>query len=44
MKKTKNPFLEDVLEDKAAVFAPGQGEVLPIRGGRITLKITSAIS
>jgi quercetin dioxygenase-like cupin family protein len=44
MPKNKNPFLEDVLEDKAAVFAPGQGEVLPIKGGSITLKITSAIS
>jgi len=44
MTKTKNPFLEDVLEDKAAIFAPGQGEVLPIKGGSITLKITSAIS
>lgn len=36
--------LKDELTDRASVFAPGQGEVLEIKGGRITLKITSAIS
>ena len=36
--------LEDELTDRATVFAPGQGEVLEIKGGRITLKITSAMS
>ena len=37
-------WLKDNLADRATVFAPGQGEVLDIKGGRITLKITSAIS
>jgi len=36
--------LKDELVDRAAIFAPGQGEVLQIKGGRITLKVTSSIS
>ena len=36
--------LKDDLVDRATVFAPGQGEVLDIKGGRITLKITSTMS
>jgi mannose-6-phosphate isomerase-like protein (cupin superfamily) len=44
MPETKNPFLTDPLADKAVVFAPGEGQVIPIQGGAITLKITSEIS
>jgi quercetin dioxygenase-like cupin family protein len=39
-----NPYLQDALEDKAVIFKPKQGEVLQIKGGSITLKITSSIS
>ena len=39
-----NPYLQDVLEDKAVIFGPGDGEVIPIKGGKLTLKVTSAIS
>lgn len=39
-----NPFLEDKIEDKAVVFEPKQGKVLQIKGGSITLKVTSSIS
>lgn len=42
--KFNNPFLNDPLEDKAAVFGPGEGKMIPIKGGRITLKVTSDIS
>ncbi len=39
-----NQYLKDELTDRATVFEPGQGEVLTIKGGRITFKVTSAIS
>ncbi len=44
MTPSTNPYLEDVLENKSVIFNPGEGEVLPIRGGSITLKVTSTIS
>lgn len=44
MTKPLDQCLKDELIDRATVFAPGQGEVLEVRGGRITLKITSALS
>jgi quercetin dioxygenase-like cupin family protein len=37
-------YLNDELTGRASIFAPGQGEVLRIKGGRITLKVTSSIS
>ena len=37
-------YLKDELTDRATVFEPGQGEVLGIKGGQITLKVTSAMS
>jgi quercetin dioxygenase-like cupin family protein len=39
-----NPYLDDVMEDKAAIFAPGEGKVLAIKGATITLKVTSDLS
>lgn len=30
--------------DRATIFKPGEGEVLEIKGGRITLKVTSTMS
>jgi mannose-6-phosphate isomerase-like protein (cupin superfamily) len=39
-----NPFLQDALEDKAVIFKPGDGTVINIKGGSITLKVTSSIS
>jgi len=44
MLKTPNIHLQDVLEDRAAVFQPGEGEVLRIHASTITLKVTSKIS
>ena len=44
MTKHDNPFLNDPLEDKAVIFGPKDGKLLSIRGGTITLKVTSAIS
>jgi quercetin dioxygenase-like cupin family protein len=44
MTNSSNPYLKDVLEDKAVIFEPKQGEVLRIKGASITLKITSSIS
>ena len=44
MAKPLGECLKDELADRATVFAPGQGEVLEIKGGRITLKITSSLS
>src|ERR1700759_4898432 len=44
MTKPLDQCLKDELIDRAAVFTPGQGEALEIKGGRITLKVTSAIS
>jgi len=44
MTKSLDQCLKDELVDRAAVFAPGQGEALEIKGGRITLKVTSSIS
>lgn len=41
---TKNPHLQDALEDKSVVFGPKQGEVLRIKGGTVTFKVTSSIS
>lgn len=40
----KNPYLVDELKDRAAIFPPGEGEVLEMGGSKITLKVTSAIS
>jgi quercetin dioxygenase-like cupin family protein len=40
----KPSYLQDQLEDKAAIFKPGEGTVLSIKGGKITLKVTSALS
>jgi len=36
-----NAFLADPLKDTAALFRPGEGEVLRIGGSTITLKVTS---
>ena len=44
MGKSLEQCLKDELTDRATVFEPGQGEVLDIKGGRITLKITSSLS
>ena len=45
MTKTLEQYLKDELTtDRATVFGPGQGEILNINGGRITLKVTSSIS
>lgn len=44
MAKPLGECLKDELADRATVFAPGKGEVLEIKGGRITLKVTSSIS
>jgi quercetin dioxygenase-like cupin family protein len=44
MTKTTNPYLEDALEDKSAIFKPGEGEVLGFHGVSVTLKVTSSIS
>jgi quercetin dioxygenase-like cupin family protein len=44
MTKSLDQCLKDELIDRASVFLPGQGEVLEIKGGRITLKITSSVS
>lgn len=44
MAKPLDQCLKDELTDHASVFAPGQGEVLEIQGGRITLKVTSVLS
>jgi quercetin dioxygenase-like cupin family protein len=44
---TPNPkpsYLQDVLQDKAVIFRPGEGETLSIKGGKITLKVTSSLS
>jgi quercetin dioxygenase-like cupin family protein len=41
---TKNPYLQDTLEDKSVIFGPKQGEVLRFKGGMITFKVTSSIS
>jgi quercetin dioxygenase-like cupin family protein len=41
MTKPLEQYLKDELMDRATVFEPGQGEVLSIKGGRITLKVTS---
>jgi mannose-6-phosphate isomerase-like protein (cupin superfamily) len=42
--KNENDFLSDTLENKAVMFAPGEGEVLTMGGNSITLKVTSDIS
>jgi len=44
MTNEPNPYLKDVLEDKAVIFEPKQGEMLRIKGASITLKVTSTIS
>ena len=41
---SKNPYLVDQLKDNAAIFPPGEGEVLEIGGSKITFKVTSSIS
>lgn len=40
----ENPYLKDELKDRAAIFGPGDGEVLELRGTKLTLKVTSALS
>src|SRR5262252_7130805 len=40
----QNPYLQDALQDRTAVFKTGEGEVLTTRGSRITLKVTSELS
>ena len=42
--KNEIDFLSDTLENKAVVFAAGEGEVLAMGGNSITLKVTSDIS
>jgi len=37
-------FFNDVLEDKATILFPGQGETLSVNGGSMVLKITSPMS
>lgn len=44
MANTGNPYLKDALEDRAVVFKPNEGEILPFRGSTITLKVTSSLS
>ena len=44
MSEALDQYLKDALADRATVFEPGQGEVLNIKGGRITLKVTSSLS
>ena len=44
MKKSLDQYLKDELIDRATVFAPRQGEALEIKGGRITLKVTSSMT
>jgi len=39
-----NPYLQDNLEDRSVIFHPQQGEVLNIKGGTVTFKVTSSIS
>ena len=40
----QNPYLHDMLEDRAVVFKPKEGEVLTAKGTTITLKVTSSLS
>jgi quercetin dioxygenase-like cupin family protein len=40
----QNPFIDDPLKDRATILGPTDGEVLPIKGSTITLKVTSAMS
>ena len=42
--KHKPSYLHDQLIDNATIFRPGDGEVLSIKGGRITLKVTSDLT
>lgn len=42
--KNETDFLTDSIENKAVMFAPGEGEVLAIGGNSITLKVTSDMS
>lgn len=42
--KNEIDFLSDTLENKAVMFASGEGEVLAMGGNSITLKVTSDIS
>jgi quercetin dioxygenase-like cupin family protein len=44
MTTQSNPHLEDILEDRAVIFAPKQGRIINIQGGSITLKVTSDLS
>jgi quercetin dioxygenase-like cupin family protein len=44
MGSTKPSYLHDKLEDKATIFRPGEGTALSIKGGRITLKVTSDLT
>jgi len=37
-------FFNDVLEDKATILFPGEGETLSVNGGSMVLKITSPMS
>ncbi|MGN7885804.1 cupin domain-containing protein [Dyadobacter endophyticus] len=42
--KNKTDFLSDTLENKAVLFAAGEGEMLTMGGNSITFKVTSDIS
>lgn len=42
--KNEADFLSDALENKAIMFAPGEGEVLALGGNSVTLKVTSDLS
>jgi quercetin dioxygenase-like cupin family protein len=41
---SKTSYLQDQLVDKSTVFRPGDGETLSIKGGSITLKVTSDLT
>ncbi len=42
--KTTAIFLEDELTDNPIIFQPGEGEVLSLGGGKVTLKVTSDLT
>jgi quercetin dioxygenase-like cupin family protein len=37
-------YLDDELTDNPAIFFPGEGEVLALGGGKVTLKVTSNLT
>lgn len=37
-------YFNDDLKDKSAVFLPGEGEILSVKGGQLALKVTSQLT